>query len=202
MTLFHSVAASSADVSDRVKKVVAQKCVANETAYRSRRALYTVINRWDFDTGDPAFPAFSDRLSAALAALELRDTLTPDDVDGALAPFDVRLADLQDITPTDAPPCEEPAVGARIKQIFQPVYPAIARSTRTTGSITLEVSLDRGGFVRSVTVLRANGDGPSIAALAEMGIFSAAETVYAPEIVHCNAVDGTYTFKAQFTNTR
>jgi hypothetical protein len=198
--LFHKIATSSPDVSERIRAAVVKRCPGMETAYRSRRAIYTVANFWNFAEDDPLAPPFLNRLIAAVAALELRDSLPPADVDGALQPFDLHASDLLSGggALVDSKPCAQPNKDAATLKVFQPLYPERAQTTRTVGVIQAKVSLSDEGFVRSVTVYKETGTGPALDELADMTLFSAGLTSYSPEVAACKPVAASYIFRADY----
>lgn len=78
-------------------------------------------------------------------------------------------------------------------------YPAVAVATRTTGIVDLLVSLDDGGYVRSVQVVKSTmHDSIGARAIERESIIAAAATTYAQDIVRCRPVAGQYVFTSDF----
>lgn len=159
-----------------------------ELTFRTMRALGTIESLWRVDTRDATFDLMARRVELAVAAPD-RDT--------DLAPFGLTAADLE---PERSAPtaCANPAINAKLRVAKQPSYPETARLSRTTGTVTLRVSLDPDGLVRSVKLLKDEIHGPSEEALVDEATFSAALSSYDAEISACRPIAGSYVFRADF----
>ncbi len=159
-----------------------------ESSYRIARALALVAEYWTVDTRDERFDRLTHRIEKALAA--------PTD-DATLAPFGIHARDLADPAPVTT--CDVPDHDARTIHAKQPTYPAIARTTRTTGLVKVRVAVDPFGLVRSVSLIESTaGVGPGPQALVESSIASAAASTFDPRLVSCKGLAGAYIFKADY----
>ncbi len=98
-------------------------------------------------------------------------------------------------TPTPKPACADPHVEAAVVKISQPVYPEVAREAGDVGSVDVQVSLSAAGTITGTSVYKSSGN----AALDMAGVHAAEESTYAPEMLDCKPVAGTYLFHANFT---
>lgn len=91
--------------------------------------------------------------------------------------------------------CAVPNVGATTSRAAEPDYPESARESGTTGEVEVLVSLSAAGVPTAAVINKSSGN----AALDAAAIRAARESFYLPEIVACQAVNGTYLFLASFT---
>jgi TonB family protein len=92
--------------------------------------------------------------------------------------------------------CAEPFVDAKIVGLpVEPDYPMLARNLGQTGTVHIQVAIDPTGAVVNAKIARSSGsvilDGAALTA--------AQKTQYAPQIFRCEAVPGTFTYRADFT---
>jgi hypothetical protein len=185
---------------EHILTAISVRCATDEMAIRSHRALVMVANTWSLASHDPHFPGLAERVTTAIGALAARDSVDRSDVDAALAPFALRLENLQSAVPAAGPPCANPNVDATALDVRDAPYPDGAQVTRTTGRVGVKVLLDANGLVRSASLYKAHGIGLDIDDFSRSAIFAAAASTYRPEVANCRPVSATYVFTVEFTN--
>jgi len=179
-------------------------CPRLDVAYGTSRGDAIVVNAWHLGThlDDTGFAAFSDALQTALNALVLADTVSPEDRTAALAPFASLLSNSA-AAPMPSPSASGPCVdtSARTLHRVAPTYPALAIAESLTGTVSVKVTLNERGEVRSATLYKKTvaGEGAAQDALVRAAIFSAATSTYVPAYRTCAGVGGSYLFVASFT---
>ena len=83
-------------------------------------------------------------------------------------------------------------------QPVQPEYPLRARESGQVGTVQIKVSLSATGAVRSTSVYRSSG----YEDLDQAALAAAKASTYAPEVVNCFPVDGSYLFRADFRGVK
>ncbi|REK24020.1 MAG: TonB family protein [Planctomycetota bacterium] len=103
-----------------------------------------------------------------LAAIELEPVAELPDLEAAPEPSPEDFADLPNVsppaTPTNTPPQQANAVGARVDQLPQklpnnppPLYPADALRGRWEGRVMIRVTVTTDGTVRNASIYRSSG---------------------------------------------
>lgn len=91
--------------------------------------------------------------------------------------------------------CKVPTADAHVTNAVEPDYPEVARQQGATGRAEIKVTLTATGAVGEVAVFKSSGN----AALDLAAETAAKASTYAPQIVDCKAVGGSYRFSADFT---
>lgn len=94
---------------------------------------------------------------------------------------------------TTAPGCAHPYLDAAPVDIVTPNFPFTGYLTGEA-TVRIEVTLDESGKITGSRFLQRTGNKPVDAAAFD----AAMKTTYAPKVVNCKAVTGTYTFQATF----
>ncbi|MGH7728378.1 MAG: energy transducer TonB, partial [Vulcanimicrobiaceae bacterium] len=98
-------------------------------------------------------------------------------------------------SPTPKPTCANPTADATLTNAVSPDYPDIARQEGAVGTTQVEITLDASGAVTNATVYKSSGN----QALDRSAVAAARASSYAPQIVNCQKVAGSYLFRADFT---
>jgi TonB family protein len=100
------------------------------------------------------------------------------------------------VSATPAPACANPNAEAHVIDTVAPEYPDSARDLQL-GDVTVmvEVTLGLQGQVIDAKVTQSSND----AAIDQAALRSARESTYAPKIVGCSPVSGSYLFRADFS---
>jgi len=98
--------------------------------------------------------------------------------------------------PTPAPPkCKTPYQDATVVQQVTPDYPESARELGL-GEVTVqvEVTISPSGSLQSAKLYSQSGN----MALDQAALSAAKQSTYAPKVVNCDPIEGTYLFKVTF----
>lgn len=87
--------------------------------------------------------------------------------------------------------CTNPNVDARVTS---PAEPALPHGSKLKGSAVVAVTIAPDGTVAHTSVSQSSGN----AAIDRATLEAAAHSTYAPKLVNCKAVEGTYLFRASF----
>jgi hypothetical protein len=168
-------------------------CTQPRIGVRTARLLYSISTRW---TGTTANDALVKAARTAIGALQIRDRIGVATLDSTLAPFGTSYQSLA--APVALASCT-PDRAAQTVAAIQPIYPPLAGQNGIGGSVLVKVSLDSEGLVTAASVFKrdvpANEAGDE---LARVSLAAAATSNYAPAIMNCHPLDGTYLFKADF----
>jgi len=197
----------AADQIDELDRALAADCSFDEVEYRTTRLVYMVARIWSASDA----LAIQSAAHRAIASLLLHDRVSAATRTATLAVFgtsvdalDAQLASAA-TPPPPAPrssPNPEPCarIDARSMDPTPPVYPGLARVTNITGTITVEIAIDRHGYVKSATIYKKDLGPPGAAGddLVRQTIISAGTTHYAPQFVDCKPRAGRYLFRADY----
>lgn len=90
--------------------------------------------------------------------------------------------------------CANPNAPAHVIQAVDPVYPDAAAQAHVYGTVLVAVTLSDTGAVVSTTVSQSSGN----QALDAAALHAAQASEYAPDLINCRPVGGTYIFRAIF----
>lgn len=99
-------------------------------------------------------------------------------------------------TPTPKPVCAAPLVDASTIEKYTPEMPAAARDAGLSGTTQVKVDLSASGTVLDASVAVSSGS----TMLDVAAIQAAKRTTYAPKIVDCQRVPGSYLFRVEFSD--
>ena len=97
-------------------------------------------------------------------------------------------------SPTPKPACSAPYLEAATIQKYAPEMPAMAKEQGLTGTAQVEVNLSAAGQVLGAKIYASTGSSVLDAAAVE----AAKRTTYAPKVVDCDRVPGSYLFRVDF----
>ena len=110
---------------------------------------------------------------------------------GGIAPTSDATSDAA----TTAPACSNPNAEASVLDSISPSYPDSARDLGLgTTSVFVQVTIDAEGRLVDARIYRSSNN----AAIDQSALRAARESRYAPKIVNCAPVEGTYLFHADF----
>lgn len=125
------------------------------------------------------------QLAYAMVAVLMPSVLTAAGASDATVPSEQRTA------------CASPYRSVEIAGIASiPAYPESAREAGATGSVVVDVFVDRFGSVKGTRIAKSAGN----IALDSAARIAAARTRYRPAIVKCVIVEAHYLFYADFTS--
>ncbi|MBV8727567.1 MAG: TonB family protein [Candidatus Eremiobacteraeota bacterium] len=98
-------------------------------------------------------------------------------------------------TPTPKPACADPYREATMTNGVAPEYPEAAKE-QGLGAVTVlvKITLSPGASVESASVLQSSGN----MSIDQAAMVAARQSSYAPKLVDCKPVEGTYSFRASF----
>lgn len=99
-------------------------------------------------------------------------------------------------TATPKPVCSAPLVDASTIEKYTPEMPAAARDAGLTGTSQVKVDLSATGTVLDATIATSSGS----TILDAAAIQAAKRTTYAPKVLDCQRVPGSYLFRVEFDN--
>jgi hypothetical protein len=198
-----AVAASTSPRALAARTAIAATCPNLDEIYATSRTLYLVSSEWTLGELADAdrFSAFSDAVSSAVSALRRGDLLDPADRRAALLPFREFVAVETAASPVPSSTgCATPDADAHTIHVVQAKYPPIAAAALTTGSVRIKVALDENGNVRYARVYADTlRGGIGWTQIVRAAVYAAGATTYAPEIVACKSVPGSYLFRIDYS---
>ena len=186
--------------SDELDRALTADCSFDEVEYRTARFTYAAARYW---TAHEALDV-EGAARLAIASLLLKDRISAATRDATLAVFATGIDDLDArIAKTALPPAQDACLGsidARAASVNQPFYPAIARIFKVSGRVSILVSLDEHGYVKSATLYGKDLEPPKAAGddLVDQSVLSAGTTDYTPAFVRCKPQPGSYLFRAVY----